>query len=225
MKLTYFPARGRMEPTLLMLEMAGAPYELDPMPVERWMGPEGKPRMRDRTPFGQLPLFQDGDLVLCHSRAIHRYVARKLGFYGDTLAESARVDEVTETADEISTDVSGFCWNAQFHEKRAAHGDAMRQKLEQLQRYFLRVRADAEHWVLPGRYTMADAVMAYALESILPLHPGLVQEFPELLRVTTAFFASERVREYVRSERRYRIFTVSLAQFGGKPEETHHWAD
>jgi glutathione S-transferase len=225
MRLTYFAARGRVEPTLLMLEMAGARYELEPMPLDTWMGPEGKHVMLERTPFGQLPLFQDGDLVLCQSRAIHRYVARKLGFYGETLAETARIDEVAETADEMYQDIAMLCWDPQFQQHRAEHHDAMLAKLEYLQRYFARTRADAEHWVVPGRYTLADAAMAYALESLLPLHAGLVQEFPDLLHVMTAFFASDRVREYARSERRFRIFTVSLAPFGGKPEETHHWTD
>jgi hypothetical protein len=40
----------------------------------------------------------------------------------------------------------------------------------------------------------------------------------------TAFFSADRVREYVRSERRQRTWTISMATFAGVPEETHQWA-
>jgi glutathione S-transferase len=224
-KLTYFPARARVEPARLMLELVGVPYEIEAISVETWAGPDGKEHHQQCTPFGQLPILHDGDLTICQSRAIHRYLARKLGLYGDTIQDAARVDEVYETADEIFLDISSFHWNPQFHHSRAQHRETMRGKLTLLQRYFARLRADAEHWLLPGRYTLADVAMAFVLESTLPLHPGLLHEFPELERAMTAFFATGGVREYVRGERRYRTFTVHLAQFAGKPEETHHWTD
>ena len=224
-KLTYFDSRGRMEPARLMLELAGEPYEYEAFSMERWASPEGKRRFEECTPFGQLPMLHDGDLTLCQSRAILRYLARKLNLYGDTVQDAARIDEVHETVDEIFGDLAGFHWNPKFHEMRAQHRETMRGKLALLGRYFARTRADAEHWVVPGRYTLADVVAAYTLESTVPMHPGLLHELPELERFMTAFFATRGVREYVRSERRFRTFTVRMATFGGKPEETHHWTD
>ncbi|WP_437957878.1 glutathione S-transferase family protein [Sorangium sp. So ce119] len=224
MKLTYFPVRGRMEPARLMLELVGARYELETIPFELWSGPEGKARMLRQTPFGQLPVLQDGDFVLSQSQAINRYVARKLNLYGATLAESARVDEVTETANDLLHDIGLVCWSPRFHEIRAEHRTATSEKLDLLERHFSRTSADAEHWVLAGRYTLADATMAFALESIWPLQPGLLDDFPKLRHAMTAFFAADGVRSYVRSARRFRTWTTPSAAFGGKPEETHHWA-
>jgi glutathione S-transferase len=224
MKLTYFAARGRAEPARLMLELSGAPYEYNAVPVEEWMAPESKERWLQRTPFGQLPYLEDGPVSLCQSGAIHRYLARKLGLYGESIEECARIDEVYETAGDILFDLAGFHWNKEFHAKRAEHREATRTKLDRLQAYFTRTRADADHWVRPGRYTLADVMMAFILETVLPIHPGLVEEFPELHRFMTAFFSADRVREYVRSERRQRTWTISMATFAGVPEETHQWA-
>jgi glutathione S-transferase len=224
MKLTYFPVRGRVEPARLMLELAGVHYKFEPMDVTTWMGPEGKQRMLQRTPFGQLPLLEDGALALCQSRAIHRYLARKLKLYGDTIEEQARIDEVFETADDIVFDVVQFFWNPQFNERRAEHRETTRTKLERLESYFTRTSPSAGHWALAGRYTLADVVMAYALESLMPLHPGLVEDCPKIAHAMTAFFASGGVGEYVRSDRRAPTWTIPMASFGGKPEETHHWA-
>lgn len=225
MKLIYFAARGRIEPAQLMLEVAGVPYQVEATPLDTWMGPEGKERMYERTPFGQLPMLVDGDLTLCQSRAIQRYLARTLGFYGGTMALDARVDEVYDTADEVFLDIAMFHWDAAFHERRAEHRETTRTKLQCLDRYFARTRADAEHWVCPGRYTLADVMMAYVLETTLPLHPGLLADFPALHHFMTAFFTSDRVREYVRSDRRQPTFTVPMASFAGTPEESHQWTD
>lgn len=225
LKLIYFDARGRAEPARLMLELCGVPYEYEVMPLEKWMGQGGKESVLARTPFGQLPILEDGSFSLCQSRAILHYLARKLGLFGETLEETARIDEVFETADELIWDLAQFHWDKEFHQKRAAHRETSQGKLERLQAYFTRTRADAEHWVRPGKYTLADVMMAYSLETFMPIHPGLVEGFPELHRFVTAFFSTSGVREYVRSERRARTWTVSLATFAGVPEETHHWTD
>jgi glutathione S-transferase len=223
--ITYFDARGRAEPARLMLELCGVPYEYKAIPVEEWMSPGGKDRWLQITPFGQLPYLEDGSVSLCQSRAIYRYLARKLGLYGESIEESARVDEVYETADEIWWELAVFHWDKEFHAKRAEHRNVSGSKLDRVQAYFTRTRADADHWVRPGRYTLGDVMMAHMLETLLPIHPGLVEGFPELHRFVTAFFSASGVREYVRSPRRARTWTVPLASFAGVPEETHQWTD
>ncbi len=225
MRLTYFPVRGRVEPARLMLALSAVSYDFEPMDVTTWRGPNGKERMLERTPFGQLPLLEDGGLSLCQSRAIHRYLARKLDLYGDTIEEQARVDEVFETADEIVSDIGMLIWNPRFLERRSEHRERSRRSLERLETYFTRTRAGSDHWVLAGRYTLGDVMMAYALESIMPLHPGLVHECPQLAHAMTTFFTTGGVREYVRSDRRPRTWTSPRAHFGGRREETHHWLD
>ncbi len=223
MKLTYFPVQGRVEPARLLLALGGVAYDFEPVPTATWRGPEGKARLLARTPFGQVPLLEDGATLICQSCAIHRYLARKLGLYGSSIEESARVDEVFETGLETWEEASAACWNPEFHAKRAELRAAMRAKFERLDAYFLRTRADAEHWVLPGRYTLGDVMMALALEQALSQHVGLLEEFPALHHAVIRFFEAEGVREYVRGDQRPRTLTVSRATFGGKAEETHHW--
>lgn len=225
MKLTYFDARARSEPARLLLALAGVPHDYVAVPLGSWRGPEGKARFLELTPFGQLPMLEDGDLRICQSGAINRHLARTLGFYGDTPAESARVDEVYETAQELFLDIALFHWNRAFHDERPKHRETMRLKLAQLEAWFVRTRADEASWVLPGRYTLGDVLMAYVVESVQPLHPGLVEEVPELGAFMRRFFAADGVREYVRGPERPRTFTVPIAAFGGRPEETHHFAD
>jgi len=221
MKLVYFDVRGRVEPARLILALTKTPYEFEPIAAESWA--ETKVKMLDRTPLGQLPILEDGDFTLCQSGAIYRYLADKFGLSGDTIAERARIDEIGETAGDIIFNASLMNWNPQFAEARPKNREETKTRLEYLDRYFKRVGANDEYWVTPGRYTLADLKMAFALETLLPLHPGLVESFPRLDHMMRTFFMTDGVREYVRSDWRPKTWTVYMAFFAGKPEETHQW--
>ncbi|CAN6328462.1 unnamed protein product, partial [Urochloa humidicola] len=62
---------------LVCLEEVGAEYEL--VPVDMPSGEHKSPAHVARNPFGQVPAFQDGDLILSESRAISKYILRKGG--------------------------------------------------------------------------------------------------------------------------------------------------
>jgi glutathione S-transferase len=222
-ELVYFDVRGRVEPARLLLELAGVPYEFTAIPLPVWGSAAGKPQYAKRTPLSQLPVLIDGDFTLCQSGAIYRYLGNKLGYYGSNLLEAARIDEVGETAGDLLMDLGLLFWDPNFAARRAEHRELFGKKLAQLQDYFTRVAPDAEHWVLPGRYSFADIRMAFALETALPLHPGLLESFPKLDHAMQTFFQQDRVQQYVRSDRRSRTYTVSKAPFAGKPEETHQF--
>lgn len=223
MKLTYFGVRGRVEPARLMLELTRTPYEFEAIALADWT--EKKALMRMRTPLGQMPVLEEGAFTLCQSGAINRYLARKLGLAGDTIVEQARVDEVSETAGDLIFHAAQMNWNPQFAEVRAKNRDETKTRLENLDHYFSRTKASDECWVIPGKYTLGDVMMAYAIETILPLHPGLVESFPQLHHMMNRFFLTDGIREYVRSDRRAQTWTVPMAFFAGKPEETHQWVD
>ena len=221
MKLIYFGVRGRVEPARLMLELTKTPYEFESIALENWQ--EAKVKMLERTPLGQIPVLEDGDFVLCQSGAINRYLAQKLGLASHTITEQARIDEVCETASDVIFQAGQLNWNPQFDAIREKNREETKVRLENLDKYFARVGANAEFWITAGKYTLGDVLMAYALETILPLHPGLVESFPKLHHMVKTFFSADGVREYVRSDRRSKTWTIPMAFFAGKPEETHQW--
>ncbi|KAG6482798.1 probable glutathione S-transferase GSTF1 [Zingiber officinale] len=81
---------------ILCLEEVGAEYER--VDIDLYAGDHKSPAHLARNPFGLVPAFQDGDLVLFESRAIGRYVLRKFKssdvdlLHGSSLEESAMVD-------------------------------------------------------------------------------------------------------------------------------------
>jgi hypothetical protein len=64
--LTYFDIRGRAEVIRLILEEVAAPYRERRVQEQEWVAV--KPSM----PFGQMPLYQEGELVIPQSHAIYR---------------------------------------------------------------------------------------------------------------------------------------------------------
>ncbi|WVZ79364.1 LOW QUALITY PROTEIN: hypothetical protein U9M48_026949 [Paspalum notatum var. saurae] len=87
---------------LVCLEEVGADYEVVNMDFQA--KEHKRPKHLARNPFGQIPAFQDGDLVLFESRAICKYVLRKyksaeadlLREGGGDLKDAAMVDVWTE---------------------------------------------------------------------------------------------------------------------------------
>uniref|UniRef100_A0A0D9V124 glutathione transferase n=1 Tax=Leersia perrieri TaxID=77586 RepID=A0A0D9V124_9ORYZ len=78
---------------LVCLEEVGTEYEL--VRVHLPTGEHKSPAHLARNPFGQVPAFQDGDLILFESRAIAKYVLRKSAselLRESNISESAMVD-------------------------------------------------------------------------------------------------------------------------------------
>ena len=116
-KLTYFDLRARAEPCRLLLAYGGLQYDDERIPASldlfyflhsgniqefdnkfsntRWGAV--KPTM----PYGQLPVLQWDDQVICQSMACARFIAREVGLAGNTSLESAQVDEVIDVIQDL----------------------------------------------------------------------------------------------------------------------------
>ena len=92
-------AGGDQVPRLL-LEVLEVPYTS----VFHFAGNLYKPY----APFGQPPIYREGDLVLSQSGTISRHLASKFGIAGDTPVERAVVDMYFELAKDISGKKAGM---------------------------------------------------------------------------------------------------------------------
>jgi len=95
------PARSRnVARVVLCLEEVGAEYEV--VNIDMKAMEHKSPEHLARNPFGQIPAFQDGDLLLFESRAISKYILRKYKtdevdmLREGNLKEAAMVDVWTE---------------------------------------------------------------------------------------------------------------------------------
>merc|ERR1712018_73359 len=99
-KLTYFNLRARGEPCRLLLAYGGIKYEDERIPPP-WEPASTWGTLKPTTPFGQLPLLQWGDEVICQSMACARFIAREVGLAGNNNMESAQVDEIIDVIQDL----------------------------------------------------------------------------------------------------------------------------
>uniref|UniRef100_A0A8C9BXD3 glutathione transferase n=1 Tax=Phocoena sinus TaxID=42100 RepID=A0A8C9BXD3_PHOSS len=95
--IVYFPTRGRCEALRMLLADQGQSWKEEVVTKESWLqGP-----LKASCLYGQLPKFQDGDLILYQSNAILRHLGRSFGLYGKDQREAALVDMVNDGVEDL----------------------------------------------------------------------------------------------------------------------------
>lgn len=120
MKLFYFKLRGRGEPIRLALEALGVEYAdtalTDGLDFGAMKAAAGTPAW----PFGQAPVFQDGDAIIAQSDAILRHIGRKYDLYGSGLTEQAFVDMVLLAVEDVRKAYIALIYQSQLAEDAKA---------------------------------------------------------------------------------------------------------
>ncbi|EGT48727.1 hypothetical protein CAEBREN_14802 [Caenorhabditis brenneri] len=91
-KLTYFDVRGYAEPARILFHLAGVPFEDKRITHESgdWE------KMKDKTPFGKIPVLSVDGFEIPQSAAITRYLAKKFGYAGKIPEEQAWADAIVD---------------------------------------------------------------------------------------------------------------------------------
>lgn len=87
MKLYHHPLSGHSHRVRLFCSLLGLPHEL--VEVDLKAGAHKQPAFLEKNPFGQVPVLEDGDVIVPDSNSILVYLAKKAG-RADWLPEDAR---------------------------------------------------------------------------------------------------------------------------------------
>jgi glutathione S-transferase len=116
------------EPKLHDLEPSGNCYKvrlfcsllglsLEILPVDFLGGAHKKSPLIDKNPFGEIPIFEDGDVVLRDSQAILVYLARKYGGENWLPTEAASMAEVVSWLMVAENEIARGPNDARLHDK------------------------------------------------------------------------------------------------------------
>ena len=184
--LEYFALRGLGEVPRLILEVTGLPYRC----VFHYLDGE----WRSRAAFGQLPILHDGDLTICQSRTIARYLARKACIDGASEADKVNVDMWCEFHRDLND------------KRKAAHdlaghadGPKLKKMLDMAEGAL--EAGDGRHFV-GGALTVADIMMFSTLHHVEEVKPGVLAPWPRLAAFTRDFAAQPAVAAYLGSDAR-----------------------
>jgi glutathione S-transferase len=160
-KLYDLEVSGNCYKVRLLCSLLGVPLEV--VPVDFLAGAHKKPPVIELNPFGELPVFQDGDVVLRDSQAILIYIARKWGGEAWLPADPAGMARVCEWLMVAENEIARGPNDARLHDKFGYQLDvdlarAKAAKVLTVMDQHLTSRS----WLALGRPTIADiACMPY----------------------------------------------------------------
>lgn len=133
-------------------------------------------------PFGSLPIYREGDLLISQSGAICRHIANRFGIAGESSAERAKVDMFCELAKDIKQKKEAV-YDVDVH----ADGKKLKQFLGPAE-----AACDGKHFV-GCSLTLADVAMFEALHLLAELNPAILQPYPKLDTFVASFAARPQV--------------------------------
>ena len=203
-KIIYFDLRGRAEPIRLALEDLGEAYDEDRVSAERWSA------MKPATPFGVLPILEEGELRLPETLAIYQHIARTRDLYGRSETDRSACDVALSATNEAIGVVWGQFWRPDCE---ATLGAFMRDEIEPLlgrfQRWFRRDGRTAVHWAGES-LTFADYFAFRFLDEIDAFFPQALARHGDLLAFWSAFSQRPGIAAYIASDRRPKAFGVGI---------------
>ncbi|CAG7734753.1 unnamed protein product [Allacma fusca] len=94
-KLTYFDMKGLAEPIRLLFAYAKVPYEDIRLPYNP-TGPGIAPEIKQKLPFGHVPVLEFEGITLSQSATIGRFLAGRFNLLGSNDVEAAKIDEIND---------------------------------------------------------------------------------------------------------------------------------
>jgi len=131
--------------------------------------------LKDQTTFGQLPFFVDGDLKICQSMAIARYISRKAGLQGDNDADFAISEQLIEEQGDLYTTLA----KAQYHpsDKPGAWKEAFEKTIPNGLSFFEKLlKGD----FFGSKLTAGDVAVFSIVNTILDVKADALASFPKL---------------------------------------------
>ena len=203
--IIYFDIRGRAEAIRLMFEELGVAYD-----EQRLRSSAQWRAMKPQTPFGALPIYEEGDLRFAQTQAIYRHIARTRDLYGRDERERVECDVGAEAVNEAIETLWRFFWEPDYKDKLEAFaGGPLAETLLDLERWFTRSSRAPTYWV-GNALTYVDFVAYRYLDEVDALFPASLAARPALLAFHRAFQARPGIAAYLASGRRPAVFGICI---------------
>jgi glutathione S-transferase len=153
--LSYFAGRGRAEVVRLTLAEAKVDY------VDNRLSDINDLKKTGKLAFEQVPLYEDGSLVLVQSATIARYVANKYGLHGANIGEGAQIDMLYDGL----TDFAMARSSAKTDEEKAKFNEQGKPKWLGYFESILKRNANGMAFFVGDKISLADIAMYNVLEN------------------------------------------------------------
>ncbi|KAI4899197.1 hypothetical protein NFI96_023590, partial [Prochilodus magdalenae] len=182
----------RCGPIRILLSDQGQEWKSIVVSYEEWM----KGDLQKTLVFGQLPKFQDGDLVLFQSNAILRHLGRKHGAYGKDTKEAALIDMFADGVQDLRV-----AYIKLIYQEYETGKEAYIKNLPNHLCKFEAVLAKNKSGFLVGdSISIADYSLFDVLLNHVVLSPTSLDSFPALRKFVDTLSARPRIKAYMDSD-------------------------
>lgn len=210
--IAYFDARARVEPIRVILEELAIQYEDQRISHDAWI------EMKKGTPFGALPRYRSGDLVIFQTPAIIRHLARAHDLYGSTEAQRVRCDMIEEALSDMNELVGKAPWRDDFASQRADYvANELGPALDRLERFLAGNDDPGGFWV-GSSLTFVDLVAFAVLDTTGAMFPEAMEKCSLLREFCERMARRPRLEAYLESGRRAAMIQIGA---GGPIYDSH----
>ncbi|XP_071767531.1 glutathione S-transferase P-like [Centroberyx gerrardi] len=190
--ITYFAVRGRCGATRILLADQGQDWKEIVVNFEDWL----KGDLKATCVFGQLPKFEDGDLVLYQSNAILRHLGRNHGAYGKDAREATLIDMMNDGVEDLR-----LKYGKLIYQEYETGKDAYIKDLPNHLSKFEAVMAKNKTGFLVGdKVSFADYSLFEVLLNHLVLSPSCLDAFPSLKGFVEKMSARPKIKAFLDSD-------------------------
>ncbi|KAI1719244.1 putative glutathione S-transferase 6 [Ditylenchus destructor] len=194
-KLTYFQVRGLGESIRLILTHAGQKWEEVNVDFQGW------PQLKDKTPFGKLPVLEVDGKPLAETFAICRYLSKKYGLAGKDEWEQAKVDEIADFHKDVAHEIAPFIRvfvDFVPGDKDKMHKEVLLPAVEKNFPVYVRVlKNSGSGFLTKGGLTWPDFLVAEFLTTINNMDATILKKYPDLEQYRQRVHSQPTIKSYV----------------------------
>ena len=192
-KLYYFPFMGRAEPIRILFAYKGIKYEDIRIPQEKW--PEFKPK----TPFGTMPVLEEGGKQLGGNQVILRYLAEKAEFNvaGSNEWENAWLANIADFVNDFTIEVIKVVFEKDEEKKKELDAKFV---AEVVPKYLGKLNEMAKDtgYLCCGRLTYPDISLYYIIIGIAQHKPEVMENFPSLQKLISNVVSDPNIAKWLK---------------------------
>ncbi|KAG8256048.1 hypothetical protein J6590_077673 [Homalodisca vitripennis] len=193
-KLTYFNGRGRAEAIRWLLVYMDEEFEDVRIDSEDWL------KMKQTTPFGQLPLLEEEGKPICQSLAIVRYLAKKAGLAGNNDWEDLQLDIVSDTLVDLRTPAGAFVRETNEDLKKAKKETYIKETLPFYMKKLDSIVGENGGYLANKKLSWVDFVFTATLVEFLNQHlgiPDVTANYPHLHALAEKVRAIPQIKTWI----------------------------
>jgi len=194
LKLTYFNGRGRAEVLRYIMEEGKLAYEDVRIDGKDW------PKLKESTPFGQLPTLDVDGTLLAQSSAIMRYLAGLAGLTGSSALEAAQADMIVEALHDTAKNFMAAAFTKDADEKKTKFATYFKDEfpkhatnLEKL----LKNNNKGEGYFVGKDVTYADIFFFYVFDSISGANKDALKDYSTLSSLHERVGKRDRIAAWI----------------------------